>query len=164
MGNSSTSHQSRKPGPKKRRPQSPWRELRDSRELFQDILSVIVEYTEATNQQHRSVAAAGHYMRKAVVFADPEHIRIFLRTLPDHDTMFYVIADVSLPSGNQLTASWLHEDSLTNDRALYREDPAHRVHSITCLTDLYDSPACKPTSPAKAPANVQALMLLEDDE
>lgn len=132
------------------------RELTGRKNEFQEILRLLVEFDERTGRYRRATQPELHLMRKALVAAEAKDLKIFVRALGGF--VYHVTVSLQVQSG-RLTTSWVHEDGIRSERDVFREEGAHPVHNIVCLTDLYQTDAV--TVPAE---QIGDWILKEDDE
>jgi hypothetical protein len=111
-----------------------WKEIVDSKKEFQEMLRLLLHFDERSGRYREYSEPELHFMRKSAAVADPGRLRIYLRDLGAR--VYYVVVELQLGGGRMATA-YVHEDGISLERAERRDDPAHPVHQVTCLTDLY---------------------------
>ena len=109
-----------------------WVEIVERKKEFQDILKLLVEFDERTGRHQRYSDPESHYMRKACVVASAESLKIMARRIDEF--VFYIVVRLECASGHEITG-WVHEDGIAAERVT--ASPAHPVHRIVCLTDLF---------------------------
>jgi len=93
--------------------------------------------------------------------AEPELLRIFLQHLGGF--IYYVVAELHGPGG-RVSTSWVHEDGIRAERDEYAHRKSHPVHTILCLTDLYEENSRPlPENPAEICVDDPTLCLLTGD-
>ena len=114
---------------------SSWREIRLGKEKFQEIVKLLVEFDERSGRHSYAPLKECHFMRKAIALAEPEGLRILVRSYPGF--LYYVAAELSNDQG-MVTTCWVHEDGIKSERGDHDSEPDHPVHGILCLTDLFE--------------------------
>lgn len=79
------------------------------------------------------VEAEAHFMRKAVAVVNPKNLRVFISDLGGF--VYHIVAVIS--GSGFLSTGWIHEDGIRTEREMF-PDLSHPVHSITCVSDLYE--------------------------
>lgn len=115
-----------------------WRILRTHKVDFIKILSLLVEYDERTGKAARYPDPQRHRMRQAIAAANPDLSRFLIRRIAAN--LFSIVAE-TVCDGGLVTTRWLHEDAINQERS--QQEPDHPVHSITCVTDLFEN-YCEP--------------------
>lgn len=111
-----------------------WKELvgLKPKERFWEILRELTEYDERTKRHLIIENQAGHYARKAVLYAEESSLRIYIRSMSDH--VYDIIALVDAEETRMATA-WTCEDGIPVERAAAK-NPGGSIHSKDCLTDI----------------------------
>lgn len=115
-----------------------WKELKSQKKEFIKIVSLLTEYDEKTGRFRKYGERSDHFMRKAVSIAAEDSIRVFLRSRGGY--MYDVAVELHTGAGAVIT-NWIHEDGIRLERDEWRHDPDHPVHSIVCITDLFEKNA-----------------------
>ena len=138
-----------------------WTELLERKDEFQGIVRLLVEFDEKTGRYRKYGDQETHYMRKAISVAEPESLRIFLKHLGGF--VYYVVAQLISESGH-VSTSWVHEDGIRGERDEFKEISTHPVHTILCMTDLYEENSKPlPDDPAEICVDDPTLHLLVGD-
>ncbi len=114
---------------------SKWKELCNQKQEFIKITALLTDYDERTGRYRKYGEKSDHFMRKAVSIACPDSIRVFFRDLGGY--MYTVAVELSTGAGVVIT-NWVHEDGIRLERDELADSPDHPVHSIICITDLYE--------------------------
>jgi hypothetical protein len=122
-------------------PDERWRELQERKG----------EYLEICREIEEENAFFAHV-------ADPERLRVFFQHLGGY--VYYVVLE-SLANGERVCTSIVHDDGIRAARD--ETEPAHPVHDVLCVTDLYERHAGLVTDPAGLDVGKKALRLLADD-
>ena len=112
-----------------------WHELESKKEEFQKIVRLLVDFDETTGRYRRYGDPETHFMRRSVSVADADRLRIFL--CPLGGFVYYIVAELQ-SGGGCVSTGWVHEDGIRAERDEFREEKAHPVHSIVCMTDLFE--------------------------
>ena len=112
-----------------------WNELQECKYEFQKIVNLLVEFDEKTGRYRRYPDRETHFMRKAISVGDTDCMRIFLQHLGGF--VYHVVVELSI-KGGQVCTGWVHEDGIRVERDEFQESKTHPVHSILCMTDLYE--------------------------
>ncbi len=120
----------------KRTSRPAWRELLGRKDDFQAIVRLLTEFDERTGRFRRFSDPETHYMRRALAVCDSECLRVFVRSLGGF--VYQVAVELRGRAGSVATG-WVHEDGIRAERETFSGEARHPVHSITCLTDLYES-------------------------
>lgn len=107
----------------------------DDRDNFSRIVKLLVEFDERTGRYLKYKDPETHFMRKTVAIAAPEFVRFHVRHIGGF--VYAVVASVDSPGGRVATA-WVHEDGIKQERGQHVTEPEHPVHSIECVSDLFD--------------------------
>jgi len=114
---------------------SEWIELTSRKDEFTKIVKLLVEFDERTGRYRRYGCESSHWLRKALAVSDQECIRILLRNLGGF--VYSVVVEIRTDSGFA-TMSWLHDDGIRKERDEKKSEANHPVHSIVCVTDLFN--------------------------
>lgn len=112
-----------------------WKKIQGGNEDFQGIARLMVEFDEATGRVRRMENQVLHHLRKAASVCDPEDLDVYIRDRGGFE--FEIVCSIDLKDGVCATR-WIHEDGIKMEREEFREDPGHPVHSIVCMSDLYE--------------------------
>jgi len=112
-----------------------WRELESNKDEFLRILRLLVEFDERTGHHLRRDDPAQHWLRKGISLAESSSIRILLRNL--NNFVYSVLIEMKTAS-SFVTTGWVHEDGIRAERDQKNNDRSHPVHSIVCVTDLFE--------------------------
>jgi len=110
------------------------RELQIRKSEFQQIVKTLVQFDELTGRFRHS-ASASHFARKIISLANEEDLIVVLQELGENNFLIFV----GLDSDAKTCVTWIHEDSIVSERVKFSDDREHPVHSITCMTDLWES-------------------------
>jgi hypothetical protein len=112
-----------------------WREIISEKREFCGIVKLLVDFDEKTERFRRYAHPETHYMRKAVGVADPAFIRIFIRDCGGY--VYHIVSEINTDAGFMSTF-WIHEDGIRAEREILKDQLDHPVHSIVCVSDLYE--------------------------
>ncbi len=112
-----------------------WYEVIRDKDEMQKIIHLLVSFDEKTGRLQNFTGQDGHYMRKSLSVAHLADIRIFLRNPGGY--VYSVIGEISSSAGFLVT-NWIHEDGIRVEREDMKNDPEHPVHTIICVTDIYE--------------------------
>lgn len=115
-------------------PAGPWKEMMQCKERFQGMVAMLAEYDERTGRYRKFGEPEQHYFRRALVVADTEDLRVFMKRM--RGFVFYVVVELRTSCGFCAT-SWVHEDGVELEREAVRDDPDHPVHVFDSLSDFY---------------------------
>lgn len=107
----------------------------EDRPHIQRILLLLLDFNDRVGN---AAPEPANSLRRAIACADHRHVRFFVEPITDDDgaDFVYKVLGEYTQYPDMVTTSWVHEDGIRSERDLY---PAgHPVHSITCLTDLYE--------------------------
>lgn len=104
---------------------------------FLKILRLLVDFDEKTGRVERQPNKFAHYARKALSLAPPEELVITLEK-KDQISVYWVCIVLKVPNLT-IKAEWVHEDGIAAERIEHGENPEHPVHSIVCMTDIYEA-------------------------
>jgi len=111
-----------------------WIELTSRKEEFTKIVKLLVGFDETTGRYAKYDNQSSHWLRKAVSVAEPEALRVLLKHLGGF--VYSVVTEQRTESGFCVTC-WVLEDGIRSEREDKRSEPRHPVHSIVCVSDLY---------------------------
>lgn len=111
-----------------------WIELTSKREEFTKIVKLLVAFDQNTGRYARYENESSHWLRKAVSVAEPDALRVILKHLGGF--VYSVVTEQRTESGFCVTC-WVHEDGIRSEREDKMSEPRHPVHSIVCVSDLY---------------------------
>jgi len=111
-----------------------WRLLQSRKEEFSRILQLLVDFDDKTGRALRYRDQETHHMRKAIAVGNPDLRRVYMRRIAT-DT-FSIVSELICDAGMVVTG-WLHEDGVHAERAA--QPPEHPVHSIICVSDLFEN-------------------------
>ncbi|MBE7436899.1 MAG: hypothetical protein HS115_00475 [Spirochaetales bacterium] len=108
-----------------------WLEIEEGKKEFIKIVDLLVRFDEKTHRHQQYAHPEMHWMRRAIVAASTEDLRVFINPLSEW--LYYIVVELKA-QGHFLATAWMHEDGIFMER---REAPAdHPVHQITCMHDL----------------------------
>lgn len=116
-------------------------EIKNKQQL-RKIIELLVRFDEKTERHMRYENPELHYMRKVIIAANQDNVTYNVKPLNEHlDGASAYLLEVSyvMKTGDcehALHTSWIHEDGIFMERQTAPE--GHPVHSIVCLTDLYN--------------------------
>jgi len=113
-----------------------WFELKSRKVEFLEILNLLIKFDEKTGRFRRYDSPWTHWLRRSVASADPDQTRIIIRNLGEF--VYSVVLQSQSPPGLAI-CSYVHEDGIRIERDA--TDSSHPVHSIVCLTDLFENDA-----------------------
>lgn len=113
-----------------------WRELMERKEDFQHIVRLLTTFDEKTGRFQRYGEPATHYMRRALAESSTDDLHVFLRHTGGF--VYSIVAECRTVAG-LVSTLWVHEDGIRAEREELAGEPGHPVHTIVCMTDLYEN-------------------------
>ena len=132
---------------KKKKNSKAWREIKEHKNEFQNILKVLNSFYDAIAEEKENDSQR---FRKSLEKENTEKFRIFLKKFGRYE--FLVYAEISDTERGSRSDSWIHIDGIAEEREQMRKrgNDDHPVFSIKCLTDLYlDSALSDPEIPGE---------------
>jgi len=133
-----------------------WLEIEEGKSDFIKIVDLLVRFDEKTHRQEKYAHPEMHWMRRAIIAANPVDLRIFINPLSEW--LYYIVVELK-SQGHFLATAWMHEDGIFMER---KEAPLdHPVQHITCMHDLVREARRLPVDLSESLIDSVSLQLME---